>query len=204
MRLVGGSYSDGRLEVLHNNVWGTVCGYYFSAAASDVVCNMLGFKYVFYQLYGFLLFSSIRVGSEHNWLAVHCLSRRDCPLADRIVTNDDNALWKRRKATEITRQKMLHKIWLMHDLLLHAMPVAQFKTCKCAFVYFRIGDKIDNSQYSRALGQIWLDNVQCTGDDENIDECTHSGWGVHDCEHGEDVAISCENTTDGMLHICQL
>jgi len=71
------------------------------------------------------------------------------------------------------------------------------------FASYRFGNKIDNSEYSRAVGQIWLDNVQCTGDEEDIGECTHSGWGVHDCEHREDVAISCENITGDVFHIGQ-
>ena len=41
MRLVGGSNSQGRLEVLHDGIWGTVCGDFFSEAAARVVCNML-------------------------------------------------------------------------------------------------------------------------------------------------------------------
>ena len=45
VRLVGGSSSRGRLEVLHNGIWGTVCGDYFSDGAARVVCNMLGFGY---------------------------------------------------------------------------------------------------------------------------------------------------------------
>ena len=46
VRLVGGSSVRGRLEVLHNAIWGTVCGDYFNAAAARVVCTMLGFRCV--------------------------------------------------------------------------------------------------------------------------------------------------------------
>ena len=43
VRLVGGSSSRGRLEVLHNGVWGTVCGDHFTIAEARVICKMLGF-----------------------------------------------------------------------------------------------------------------------------------------------------------------
>jgi len=47
VRLVGGTSSRvGRLEVLLNGVWGSVCGHYFSDAAARVVCTMLGIRYV--------------------------------------------------------------------------------------------------------------------------------------------------------------
>jgi len=40
-------------------------------------------------------------------------------------------------------------------------------------------------------GQIWLDDVQCTGYEHSLAECRHNGWGVHNCNHGEDVLIIC-------------
>jgi len=43
VRLVGGSSSRGRLEVLHSGVWGTVCDDYFTATEGRIVCKIMGF-----------------------------------------------------------------------------------------------------------------------------------------------------------------
>ena len=47
VRLVGGSSSlEGRLEVLYDGVWNTVCDRYFYDEEARVVCNTLGAGYV--------------------------------------------------------------------------------------------------------------------------------------------------------------
>jgi len=38
------SYSEGRVEVLYNGVWGTICSDGWSNGNSDVVCRSLGFS----------------------------------------------------------------------------------------------------------------------------------------------------------------
>ena len=47
--------------------------------------------------------------------------------------------------------------------------------------------------YGSGSGPIWLDDVQCTGNELSLAECPHRGWGVHNCYHGEDVSIICAN-----------
>lgn len=44
VRLVPGSQS-GRVEVLHNDIWGTVCIVSFDHNEANVLCKMMGFKY---------------------------------------------------------------------------------------------------------------------------------------------------------------
>jgi len=52
--------------------------------------------------------------------------------------------------------------------------------------------------YGGGTGPIWLDDLQCTGNETSLINCTHRGWGVHNCSHDEDVSILCGY--GGMLH----
>ncbi|XP_073329302.1 uncharacterized protein [Pagrus major] len=46
-------------------------------------------------------------------------------------------------------------------------------------------------QAEAGSGQIWLDDLRCTGTESSIFNCPHAGIGTHNCGHGEDVAVQC-------------
>ena len=52
-------------------------------------------------------------------------------------------------------------------------------------------------QFGQTSGEIWLDNVDCRTGEVWLANCTHRGWGVEDCHHGQDVGVVC----NGMLLI---
>ena len=41
---------------------------------------------------------------------------------------------------------------------------------------------------------ILLDNVDCSGNEETIFDCGHSGLGAHNCRHDEDAGARCGET----------
>ena len=40
-------------------------------------------------------------------------------------------------------------------------------------------------------GPIWMDDVDCATSTTNFLTCSHRGWGVENCAHGEDVLLTC-------------
>ena len=41
------------------------------------------------------------------------------------------------------------------------------------------------------IGQIWLNDVQCRGDESSLFSCRHAGVGIHNCRHREDAGVRC-------------
>lgn len=49
------------------------------------------------------------------------------------------------------------------------------------------------AKFGPGSGQIFLDNVQCKGNEPGLSFCRHRGWFAHNCTHNDDVGIVCTN-----------
>ena len=51
-----------------------------------------------------------------------------------------------------------------------------------------------SARFGSGSGQVWLDEVRCSGSESSIENCSHNGWGVEDCSHSEDASVTCSTT----------
>jgi hypothetical protein len=47
------------------------------------------------------------------------------------------------------------------------------------------------SYYGEGSGPILLSEVQCTGEESYIWDCSHGGWNKHNCSHSRDAGVEC-------------
>ena len=47
------------------------------------------------------------------------------------------------------------------------------------------------ARFGRGNGAMWLDDVECKGDEDSLEECQHNPWGQHTCSHREDAGVIC-------------
>ena len=61
----------------------------------------------------------------------------------------------------------------------------------CRELDFEGGEALGMAYYGQGAGPIWLDSVECMGDEEGLFDCRHQPWGDHDCSHTEDASVRC-------------
>ena len=52
-------------------------------------------------------------------------------------------------------------------------------------------EAVSGAAFGPGADPILLDDVECTGDEETLAECSQNGVGQHDCGHSEDAGVRC-------------
>uniref|UniRef100_A0A3B3ZGE1 SRCR domain-containing protein n=1 Tax=Periophthalmus magnuspinnatus TaxID=409849 RepID=A0A3B3ZGE1_9GOBI len=200
VRLVGGQeYFQGRVEVYHDGLWGTVCDDEWDDTDAEVVCRQLGIGGVakawmgahFGHGFGPVYLADVRcTGNEFaleqcpqsRWGLHNCEHTQDAGVsygAVRLVGGDGP--WEGR--VEIYSEGHWGTVCDDNWTELNTQVV-------CRQLGFRSVDT-QSKVHAESHGLILLDEVECKGTEYSLLACSHSALGQHDCTHSEDVAVRC-------------
>ena len=78
-------------------------------------------------------------------------------------------------------------------------------TVACHQLGYKYGNDISIGRLVPAgFGEIWLNDVECTGREQNLSSCSHSGWGNNDCNHHGDAGVECFSTGKSLYFIADV
>ena len=60
-----------------------------------------------------------------------------------------------------------------------------------------------NASYGEGNGDILLDDVVCSGNEENLLECVHNPLFTTNCIHSEDAGVNCLGVFVNVLYMCE-
>ncbi|XP_071961573.1 scavenger receptor cysteine-rich domain superfamily protein-like [Antedon mediterranea] len=211
IRIVGGATElIGRVEVFHNNEWGTICNRGYDINDARVICSMMG-GYNVKRITlrsdeippksdGPILVSNLGCNGTEGTLDdckhdqwggfTSCSHDQDimieCErgLPVRLV-DGPNPLEGR---VEVYHSGEWGTVcddgWDYNDAVVVCRQLGGYlpKTLKASRCC---------GAYGSGIGPIMLDGVQCTGSEDNLHDCTHLGWTTHNCNHNEDAGVMC-------------
>ncbi|XP_047574269.1 neurotrypsin isoform X2 [Lutra lutra] len=214
IRLGSGKGShEGRLEVYHRGLWGTVCDDGWTELNTYVVCRQLGFKYGkqasanhFEESTGPIWLddvsclgkeSSLVQCSRRQWGRHDCSHREDVGITCypggngyRLSLGFPIRLVDGENKKEGRVELFINGQW---GTICDDGWTDKDATVICRQLGYKGPAKARTMAYfGEGNGPIHVDNVKCTGNERSLADCIKQDIGRHNCRHSEDAGVICD------------
>ncbi|XP_073726208.1 CD5 antigen-like [Misgurnus anguillicaudatus] len=200
IKLVNGDdMCSGRVEILYNNQWGTVCDAGWDLADGAVVCKSIGCGTPIEVKTG----AYFGQGLGHVWLDnVNCsgkeLSVKNCPskkLGTSTCGHEQDAGVVCRALKVVNGSSSCDgKLQVLYNnhwgAVCHTGMGREEATVACSEIGCGEVPRLQSFMASN-YGPIWMDNVICTGKELTLHDCSFTGWGVSSCVDGHFAGVAC-------------
>ncbi|XP_028280013.1 neurotrypsin isoform X2 [Parambassis ranga] len=216
VRLVGGSSGNsGHVEVYLNGKWGTICDTYWTDRDASVICRQLGLNEIgaaMQHSYADPIFHYERLGCRGNENSLlECQSRK-------FVNGDCNhgkvagVVCAETEGTGITLrlvgglEEFEGRVEVYYKGRWGSICDDQWDETEAEVVCRQLGlggvaKAWRGAHFGQGLEPILLDGIQCTGNELSLEECPHSNWEQHNCDHMENAGVSCNPYTEGAVRL---
>uniref|UniRef100_A0AAQ4RBN7 Deleted in malignant brain tumors 1 protein-like n=1 Tax=Gasterosteus aculeatus aculeatus TaxID=481459 RepID=A0AAQ4RBN7_GASAC len=201
-RLIGGKDEcQGRVEVRHGEVWQTVCDTDWNMSKAQMVCEWLecgnaltapgaatfgqGIGSVVEADSCFDNVTTLQQCSVKGFRGARCGHDHDagasCASPIRLVGGSGQCSGR----VEVFYKSKWGTVCDDEWELANADVVCRQLGCGHAV------SAPSSAHFGRGTGPIWLDNVECEGQEAALTHCKHPGIGQNNCGHGEDASAIC-------------
>lgn len=221
VRLVGGDTPwEGRVEVLHNGDWGTICDDNWTKQHAEVVCRQLGYRGhaevvsdgSFGEGVGVILLDDVRCdGTETSlldcphgiWGRTDCSHSEDVGIRCRgrssgqdsndvpVIAPSTGPLVRLAGGSSRTEGRV--EVYLHGDW--GSICDSGWNDLNAAVVCRQLGHSgraVAASGFGQSKGPIHLDQVRCTGKEEFLGECPSLGQSTQGCRRRQDAGVRCD------------
>ncbi|XP_064408627.1 deleted in malignant brain tumors 1 protein-like [Latimeria chalumnae] len=198
----GGSRCDGRLEVFYNGTWGRVLDDSWDPNDADVACRQLDCGSAL-QAYNS---SQYGHGAGPVWLTrVECLGNESAlhhcnrfPTGHSDASDDVGLLCSEHLKLRLVGRggHCSGRVEVYYNGSWGTVCDDQWDLSDAEVVCKQLGcghaiTATTLAVFGEGRGPVWLDDMQCRGNESLLWECPLVEWGRHNCKHREDAGVVC-------------